>query len=39
MHGAFEAVEHVPLAGGDDLERLVVVVPAYLASAHGTLLT
>src|SRR5581483_9519835 len=31
---ALEAVEHVPLALGDDLNRLVVVVPAHLAFGH-----
>jgi hypothetical protein len=35
MDSALEAVEHVSLASGDDLERLVVVVPADLAHRHG----
>src|SRR5262245_28328718 len=35
MDGAFEAVENVGLPGGDDLERLVVVVPADFARRHG----
>src|SRR5690606_15360047 len=35
VDGALEAVEHVPLAGRDDLEGLVVLVPAHLTSRHG----
>src|SRR5215204_6741797 len=32
---ALEAVEHMSRAGGDDLERQIVVVPAHLALRHG----
>jgi hypothetical protein len=37
MDGTLEAVEGMGLAGGDDLKREIVVVPANFASSHGVL--
>ncbi len=37
VDGTFEAVEHVPLTSGDDLERQVVVVAAHLTPGHDRL--
>jgi len=37
VNGALEAVEDVPIARGDHLERQIVVVPAHLALRHGRL--
>jgi hypothetical protein len=34
VNGALEAVKRVPLAGNDNVKRLVIVVPACFASRH-----
>ena len=39
VDGTLEAVEHMPLTGGDHLERLVVFVAADLTSGHRALLS
>src|SRR5512146_2052183 len=35
LDGAFEAVEDMPVSGGHDLEREVIVVAAHFADRHG----
>ena len=36
VDGALEAIEDVPVAGRDHLERQVVVVPTHLTFGHGS---
>jgi hypothetical protein len=38
VNGALKAIEHMPVACRDDLECLVVVVSAYFALCHWSLL-
>ena len=37
MNGAFEAIEHVSVPGGDNFECFVVVVAAYFTDSHNHL--